>query len=61
MPLYEYKCPECGLRFEQLVPFFKKDKTDCPDCGVTAEVLMSKSHFNNYPVRSVKLNGNDVV
>lgn len=31
MPLYEYKCKECGVKFEELVT--SKTQVKCPDCG----------------------------
>jgi putative FmdB family regulatory protein len=32
MPIYEFKCHQCGREFEELV--FKSDPTiSCPDCG----------------------------
>jgi putative FmdB family regulatory protein len=36
MPIYEYKCENCGATFEKLVPLctFKTVAT-CPDCGST--------------------------
>ncbi|MEA3359006.1 MAG: zinc ribbon domain-containing protein [Thermodesulfobacteriota bacterium] len=34
MPLYEYKCKNCGNTFEQLVFFSEKDaRFDCPTCN----------------------------
>lgn len=33
MPLYEYKCQECGLRFEQRQSFTEEPVKVCPDCG----------------------------
>lgn len=41
MPIYEYKCSECGNGFEELV--FSRDETPpCPQCGSTVvEKLMS--------------------
>ena len=34
MPLYEYKCAECGEKFEALVSFKKADSgMECPCCG----------------------------
>lgn len=32
MPLYEYKCQECGLRFERRQSFTEEPITVCPDC-----------------------------
>jgi putative FmdB family regulatory protein len=37
MPIYEYLCPECGLRFEKLRPLSQADKeVTCPGCGKPA-------------------------
>ena len=33
MPLYEYKCQECGLRFERRQSFTEDAVSICPDCG----------------------------
>jgi putative FmdB family regulatory protein len=33
MPLYEYKCQECGLRFERRQHFTEDPVSVCPDCG----------------------------
>ena len=34
MPMYEYKCPECGHKLEDYKPMSKSDeKTICPECG----------------------------
>jgi putative FmdB family regulatory protein len=32
MPLYEYQCQECGLRFERRQHFNDKPVTVCPEC-----------------------------
>ncbi len=32
MPLYEYQCQECGLRFERRQHFTDKPVTVCPEC-----------------------------
>jgi len=34
MPLYEYQCPACGCRFEELVAANAPDPA-CPRCGGT--------------------------
>ena len=41
MPIYEYKCRQCGHEFEELV--FSPDETPpCPECGSgQVEKLMS--------------------
>jgi len=33
MPIYEYKCKECGEEFEELVSLSNKISPPCPDCG----------------------------
>ena len=33
MPLYEYKCQDCGLRFERRQSFSEEPVSICPDCG----------------------------
>ena len=32
MPIYEYKCQDCGTRFEKLVRR-TGDEVECPSCG----------------------------
>ncbi len=34
MPMYEYRCADCGSEFEQLVSFnTPAEDVDCPNCG----------------------------
>jgi putative FmdB family regulatory protein len=33
MPLYEYQCQDCGLRFERRQSFSEPPVEDCPECG----------------------------
>ncbi|MBP7865585.1 MAG: zinc ribbon domain-containing protein [Acidobacteria bacterium] len=34
MPIYEYECPGCGLKFEMLRPVVGDDgEVRCPACG----------------------------
>lgn len=33
MPLYEYECRQCGVRFERLQKMTDAPLTDCPECG----------------------------
>lgn len=36
MPLYEYTCADCGLKFEKLRPMSKADApANCAQCGST--------------------------
>lgn len=33
MPIYEYECENCGVRFERLQRMADAALTDCPECG----------------------------
>lgn len=33
MPVYEYLCQACGLRFEKVQSFSATPLTECPSCG----------------------------
>ncbi|MFZ5969361.1 MAG: FmdB family zinc ribbon protein [Bacillota bacterium] len=34
MPIYEYKCDDCGKAFDMLMKMSERDKEMvCPDCG----------------------------
>lgn len=35
MPVYEYLCQACGLRFEKMQSFSAAPLTECPSCGGT--------------------------
>ena len=35
MPIYEYKCQDCGTKFEKLVRHSDAAETACPSCGKT--------------------------
>ena len=41
MPLYEYRCGDCGQQFEALVPAGRADAETCPDCGAQVRRLLS--------------------
>jgi putative FmdB family regulatory protein len=46
MPLYEYRCADCGNRFEEFV--IGKPKIECPDCrGKSVEKLLSVFAVSN--------------
>jgi len=40
MPTYEYRCPG-GHEFELFQPMSAEPRADCPECGKTAERLLS--------------------
>ncbi len=41
MPIYEYECEECRLRFELRSPFNETGRTVCPECANNARRLFS--------------------
>ena len=40
MPLYEYQCTECGVRFERHQRFQDAPVRTCPECGGTVQRLI---------------------
>lgn len=46
MPIFEYKCPDCGKEFEDVV--FGEATPDCPACGSkNSQKLMSCCRHKN--------------
>lgn len=46
MPLYEFKCPKCGRKFEILTSIDKRDEAVCEACGAkAARVYQGKCAF----------------
>jgi putative FmdB family regulatory protein len=41
MPLYEYECGACGVRFEHIQKFSDPQVEVCPSCGGLVHKLMS--------------------
>jgi putative FmdB family regulatory protein len=43
MPLYEYRCTDCGAMTQYLRPVAQRnDPAFCPDCGAVAKRIISK-------------------
>jgi len=43
MPIYEYVCPDCDLKFELLRPLSQAgEKASCPKCHHSAERVISR-------------------
>ncbi|HMD33286.1 MAG TPA: zinc ribbon domain-containing protein [Candidatus Acidoferrales bacterium] len=45
VPLYEYLCPKCGHRFENIEKVGAPEKKKCPKCGAKAERTIAASAF----------------
>lgn len=41
MPVYEYKCPACGHRFDLLQPMDAERVAECEECGAEAKRVFS--------------------
>lgn len=41
MPLYPYRCTECGHRFEKIQSFSAEPEKVCPKCGGPVERLLT--------------------
>ena len=41
MPIYEYKCKNCGHRFEKIQKFSDPAIKKCPECGGAVEQVIS--------------------
>ena len=41
MPLYEYRCTQCGHQFEKIQSFSAPEVKDCPVCQAPVERLLS--------------------
>ena len=61
MPLYEYRCTQCGHRFEKIEKFNSEPETACPKCGgvlqrpLTAPALQFKGagwYVNDYGAKA---------
>ena len=46
MPMYEYKCHDCGIVFEARQKFSDKPLSECQECGGRAEKLISLGGFS---------------
>lgn len=46
MPIYEYRCRNCGNVFEEWVKTFDSPELEqCPECGGGSERIMSNTSF----------------
>lgn len=63
MPLYEYRCTQCGYRFEKIQSFSAEPETECPKCHgslmrpLTAPAFQFKGagwYVNDYAPKSAQ-------
>jgi len=45
MPIYEYKCEDCGAHTEAIQKFSDEPLTTCEDCGGRLHKLISNTSF----------------
>lgn len=45
MPIYEYRCPDCGKRGSRLQKMSDPSVPDCPRCGSTMQRMISRVAF----------------
>lgn len=45
MPLYEYRCKQCGHQFEKIQSFSAPEEKECPVCRGELEKLISAPAF----------------
>lgn len=59
MPIYEFECDECGVRFEDLVPS-ETISLVCPECGASrARRLLSTVSPPGRQPRGAKVRGDE--
>ena len=46
MPLYPYRCTQCGHRFEKIQSFSSAPETECPKCQGVLERTLTAPAFN---------------
>jgi putative FmdB family regulatory protein len=46
MPIYEYRCRECGCEIERFINRHEPEPTECKDCGGKMERVISQSTFH---------------
>ena len=46
MPLYAYRCTQCGHKFEKIQNFSAKQETECPKCHGVLERPLTAPRLN---------------
>ena len=60
MPVYEYKCENCGNIFDEFKHTYRENQAVCPKCGLTAKRIMSLTNFNACDLKCQRLFGHDL-
>jgi len=45
MPMYEYRCSDCGIVFEARQKFADAPLTECQECGGRVQKMISQTAF----------------
>lgn len=40
MPIYEYRCDDCAVKYEKIVPSASSEAPPCPNCSSTKVVKL---------------------
>ena len=46
MPLYPYRCTQCGHKFEKIQNFTAEPEKECPECGGVLERPLTAPRLN---------------
>ena len=46
MPIYEYVCPKCGIKFDVMKSIPERETNGCPKCGTVSQIVPSM--FTHY-------------
>ena len=60
MPFYDYECSGCDRQYILRHGVNEQGERVCPVCGSVLKKLISAFNISTYPVKSVKVNGEEV-
>jgi len=52
MPIYEYRCRDCGEQFEKLVLSSRADQVECENCGSSETEKLISSFATGGDIKS---------
>ena len=61
MPLYAYHCRACQFDFDNFVRMDGRDVVQCPKCHAPAQRQFSAPHIRTFPIKAVRVNGEEVI